>query len=104
AWSAYAKWQDPWHLHDAPSLRIHNAHAWALAALSSSLIPLGLVFVFVGCYAKLTFRSELPDPSRSWDHIPPASRAECEVLLKQLKDDALWAKGNNAVAAYLLDI
>src|SRR5690606_26066584 len=55
-------------------------------------------------YAKLKFRSDPSQPSPSWEDIPPASRAECQVLLKQLKDDALWAKGNEAVAVYLLNV
>ena len=101
---AYVEWQDPWHLYDNPRLSIDNAHGWALALAFSSIIPLGLVFLFAGCYGKLTSRSDLPDPSHFWEDIPPASRAECQVLLEQLKDDALWAKGNEAVAAYLHNV
>ena len=101
---AYVEWQDPWRLYDAPRLRVNNAHGWALALAYSSAIPIGLVFLFIGCYAKLKPRSGPPAPSRSWDDIAPASRAECQVLLDRLKDDALWEKGNDAVAACLHNI
>lgn len=101
---AYVEWQDPWHLYDTPRLSIDNAHGWALALAFSSIVPIGLAFLFIGCYAKFKSRSDPPAPSRAWEDIPPASRAECQVLLERLKDDALWAKGNDAVAAYLLNI
>lgn len=102
--AAYSKLQDPWRLYDTPRLSIDNAHWWSLGLAYSSVVPIGLVFLFIGCYAKFTFRSDSTDPSRAWEDIPPASRAECHVLLEHLKDDALWANGNNAVAAYLLNI
>lgn len=98
---AYVEWRDPWRLHDAPGLRTNNAHGWALALAFSSAIPLALFVLFSGCYGRFTSRTYVVEPSRNRENIPPASRAECQVLLEQLKDDELWENGNEAVAAYL---
>lgn len=104
AWAAFDHWRDPWHLHHTPRLKQDNAHGWSLAVFYASVVPLGLAFVFIGHHLRRMHVSSATAVANSRGDILPASRAECEVLLEQLKDDALWAKGNHAVAAYLINI